>query len=191
MSEIKREIARKSIHFAGLIYIPTYIYFGKELVLAGVLVSFIFAALIEIGRKHFEFLSKIVNKIVRNYERRGVGAHIYFGGAILIITALFPRSASFVAVITSLLGDGIAGIIKKRFSKNVASFMMFLASFLALALIARCTEINLYVGFLVCLISVIVERIEKVGKYYLNDNLSVPLASAFSYCFLDLMAKQL
>ena len=36
-------------------------------------------------------------------------------------------------------------------------------------------------AFFACVAATLIERIEKIGKYYINDNLTVPITSAFTY----------
>ncbi len=103
MSEIRRELLRKSIHFSGIVYIPAYLYFGRELVLLGVVLTLAFALVFEFFRLRYKLLSGVV----REYEREKVGAYIYFGVAILFVTLLFPMDAAFSAVLVALLGDGV------------------------------------------------------------------------------------
>jgi len=175
LSELKKELVRKSIHFSGLVYIPAYLYFGREVIIAGVTAAFIFALLFEFLRLRYNLLSFMV----RDYEKSGLGAYFYFSLAILLISIIFPMEAAISAVIISLLGDGVSGIVKRttiRHSKNIGSVLMFLISFTVSLQI-----LHLFPSLFACIAATAVERVEKVGKIYLQDNLTVPLTAATVY----------
>ncbi len=174
MSELKRELLRKSIHFSGLIYIPVYLHFGKEVVVSGIILALLVAFLLEYLRiKHGLF-----GYLAREYERDKVGAHIYFGFAALLITVLFPMDTCFVAVSTALIGDGIAGIFKRANLEEVATAMMVIAP---LAFIATFSLAVIPAALTACIAGAAVERVEKIGRYYVQDNLSVPVVTAVTY----------
>ena len=66
MSELKKELIRKSIHFIGLSYIPAYLYFGREILILGIIVALSFSAIFEFFRLRFGILSFVV----REYKKR-------------------------------------------------------------------------------------------------------------------------
>ncbi len=175
MSELKREIPRKTIHFAGLGYIPAYLYFGREFVLLAVIVALLTSLILEIFRLRYGF----AQWMARDHEKDRVGAHVYFGITILMITALFQADSCFVAVATSILGDGVAGLLKRAgLSKNVCSAAMFAAS---ISLVYFFSLAEFSAAAVACAAATLVERIDRVGRYYLEDNVSVPLTAAVVY----------
>jgi dolichol kinase len=179
-SEIKKEFARKAIHFAGLAYIPAYIYFGKELVLAGITFLLSFAFFMEFLRIKFN----LFGFLARDYERQTLGAHIYFGISALIITYVFPSACSIFAISTSIFGDGLAGIVKRlstRSTRNWASVAMFLASLTLALFLSSIIQMNVFAAIISIMIATLIERIDRIGGIYVNDNLSVPLTAAFIY----------
>jgi len=175
LSELKRELLRKSIHFSGILYIPAYFYFGKELVTIGVASTLLFALIFEFFRLKYNLLSGIV----REHEKDRVGAYVYFGVAILLITLLFPMEAAFSAVLVTLLGDGVGGIVKrlpKNGAKDIATVVMVVVSF-----VASLPLLSPIPSFMACVSGAIVERFEKIGDYYLQDNFTVPITAAIVY----------
>jgi dolichol kinase len=175
---IKREACRKAIHFLGMGYIPLYLIVGKECTLLIVILLTLFAVFLEMfRRKH----NVIPHWILHDYERNGVGAHFYFGVAIILITALLPMNACFAGIAVGSLGDGVAGLVKQSGRKNQASLAMLASSFLFLLLLSFNIEINFLASFIACLAGTTVEKFSRIGKYYLNDNLSVPIVSALFY----------
>ncbi|MEM2086573.1 MAG: hypothetical protein QXF06_04120 [Archaeoglobaceae archaeon] len=173
MSELRKELLRKLIHFSGLIYIPAYLFLGKELLVLSLI--FVIALLLPIEflrlkRGYFRFLA-------REYEEKKLGAYMYFLIAILTVTALFPKDSCFVALITAIVGDGTAGIARKISGKdNLASLTMFLSSTFALALL----ELLQISALIAVLCGTVVERIRKINGIYLQDNFSVPLLTAIA-----------
>lgn len=174
MNELKREILRKLIHFSGLLYIPGYQFLGYDYILLSIIVLIFIFLPFEILRIKKGYFSLIA----REYEMKRVGAHIYFLISILLVTFFFMKDACFVAIITSVLGDGIAGITRK-ISKNdfTPSFSMFFSSAFA------CYFFNLLNPYSLSAIffGTAVERVQKIRRIYIQDNFSVPLATAFSH----------
>ena len=136
---MRSEILRKIIHFAGLIYIPAYIYFGRDFVLVCVVIIFFIVLILEVLRIKYRIKYGVFANLFRNYERRQIGAHVYFGIAILIITPIFPLDSCLSAVTISLVGDGTAGIFRVLRLKKFASISMFSSSLLA------CTILSLFI----------------------------------------------
>ncbi len=174
MSELKKEVLRKSIHFSGLIYIPAYLHFGRELVVVGIISVLLISAIFE----YFRIKRGLLNYLIREYERGKVGAYMYFGIAILLVTILFPGDACFVAVSASLIGDGLAGILRRSALREVATLVMVVAP---IAFIVAFSLAVIPAALVACIAGAIVERVERVGGYYLQDNLSVPLVAAVMY----------
>lgn len=173
MIELKREILRKSIHFSGLVYIPVYQILGHELMI--IALAFTIALLLP-----FEALrlrKGYFKAIVRDYEEKKVGAYFYFLLAMFLVTIFFPRDSCFVALVTSIVGDGASGIVKRAFGSNLASTVMLVSSLLVLALL------NLldFASFIAVLCGTLAERVRKLGRFYVQDNMSVPLVTAFSH----------
>ncbi len=174
MNDFRKEILRKLIHFSGLVYIPAYIYFGRELVLWGTILALTLSVVFE----YFRITRGLFSSIVREYEKKNIGAYVYFSLSILIVTLLFPKDACFVAVSVSLIGDGLAGIVRRSPLGGGASIVMVLApmmfiTFFSLALLPQ--------SLVACISGAAIERVKKVGKYYLQDNLTVPVVAAMAY----------
>lgn len=169
-----KEIPRKLVHISGLVYIPAYEAFGRETMVISVVCITAFAIILDVLRRRYRILPDI---LLRDYERKGVGAFVYFGIAMSVATVLFPKESCYVAIICGSLGDCVAGIAKYHFglNENVASLLMFLSCIpmlRAMGLLDGRSVIATFAG-------VAVERVEKVGRIYINDNLSVPLVTAF------------
>ena len=125
----RKEILRKIIHFLGIGYIPLYIFIGKFYLIIFIIIALLIFLTLESLRK--ENYKVFPNFLLRDYEKTGTGAHIYFGFSALLITTLLPKEACFVGIIAASIGDGMSGIIKKlkieRF-KFTSTLIMFLSS---------------------------------------------------------------
>ncbi len=169
MSELRgTELLRKAVHFSGLLYIPAYFYLGKETLLIVVAIIFAAAFAVEIARIRFGILSDLF----RSYERGRFAAYFYYSAAILLITAIFDADSCIVAIICANLGDGVAGIVKRVAGKNAGSVAMLLGSVVAAVPLVGPAAI------VACVAATLVERVDKVDDFYIDDNLSVPLAAA-------------
>jgi len=175
---MERELLRKSIHFLGLGYIPLYLNFGRGITLLVVFLLTVFALVLEIARHKFQILPKFV---LRDYETKGIGAYVYFGISALIVTLIFPMKACIVAIVVGSLGDGVAGILKSTNLSRYSSIAMFIISFSFLLSINSIVNFSFYSALAACVVGTLIERIQKIGGYYINDNLSVPIVSALVY----------
>ncbi len=180
---IKKELLRKLIHFLGLGYIPLYLKFGKEVTFFVVVISTLLAIIIELLRHRVEIIPRI---LLRDYEIRGFGAYVYFGISATIVTALLPMESCIVAIVVASLGDGISGIVK-QINKAYSSISMFIFSFSFLIFLSFYINLRLFPAFFACILATLTERIQKVGKYYINDNLSVPIVSALTHYLASLI----
>lgn len=181
MSELKKELIRKSIHFIGIVYIPAYLCFGKDVLVLGIISALTFSAVFEFFRLKYGILSFMV----REYEEKKIGAYIYFGIAMLVVTVIFPAEACFAAILVSIAGDGAGGIVKRagfRHSNKLATLVMVLLPF---SLSPLLPSLNPVPFLLSCIAGAIVERIERIGRYHIQDNLSVPLVSAVIYWLVN------
>lgn len=175
---IKNEAYRKSLHLLGLGYIPFYLIAGKDYTLLAVTTLTVLAIFVDILRTRHEIFPRW---ILRDYEVNGVGAYLYTGLSAITITALFPMEACFAGIVVGSLGDGVAGLIKQTQWRKYAPAAMFLSSFLLLTALSHLIGMGLLASFTASLAGTLAERVPKIGKYYINDNLSVPVISALFY----------
>jgi len=174
---IKEELGRKSIHFIGIGYIPFYSYFGKEYTALLVISLTFFAAFLEFLKFKYNIIPRWM---LRDHEVSGIGSHLYTGISMTLITLILPMEACFVAIANGILGDGVAGIVKK-YRSSVASPSMFASSLLLLIYISSIFDFSLGGILLGCLLGTLAERTFKLRGHYVNDNFSVPFVSSISY----------
>ncbi|HIP63420.1 MAG TPA: hypothetical protein EYH04_04855 [Archaeoglobus profundus] len=177
-SNIKEELLRKSIHLMGLVYIPIYLLVDRIIMLILIFFLTLIAVFIDIFKNKIKWLIWLF----RDYEKKGIGAHLYFCISIFIITIFFSPQACFIGVICGAAGDGIAGIIRRIWTRG-ASISMFLTSLILVLILDKVVvDIILQGAIISIILATIVEaKVRKIGKYYINDNLSVPLVATFTY----------
>ncbi|MEM4524389.1 MAG: hypothetical protein QXF29_04710, partial [Archaeoglobaceae archaeon] len=78
---IKKELIRKSIHFSGLVDLPSYNIFGPEIVLIALLCLTPLVIILEFLR----IKKGLFKSISRDYERELPGAYVYFFSSLLIL----------------------------------------------------------------------------------------------------------
>jgi dolichol kinase len=174
---LKKEFLRKSIHLAGIGYIPLYLFTGRDYTLAVVVSLTLFAALVELLKLKYGILPRW---ILRNHEINGIGSHLYTGVSVSIITMALPMEACFVAIANGILGDGVSGLMK-RCKPELAPILMFATSFLFLIFLSIWIEMNFYALTIACIAGVFAENFPRIRGHYINDNFSVPLVSSISY----------
>ncbi|MFW6186151.1 MAG: hypothetical protein ACOC5C_05665 [Halobacteriota archaeon] len=177
MRSLKLELARKSIHFIGIGYIPLYLYAGKDITLFVVVMLTVFAAMLEIVKFKFDI---IPHWLLREHELKGLGSHLYTGVAMSIITFWLPMEACFAGIANGIVGDGISGLVK-QYSSRLALPVMFITSSLTLLAVSLFTEMGYYAILFSCLGGVVAESISTIRGHYLNDNFSVPIVSSVVY----------
>jgi len=177
MQSIKAELARKTIHFLGIGYIPLYFYTGREITLTVVLSLTVFAFFVEFLKFRYD---AIPEWILRDHELEGIGSHLYTGISISIITVLLPMEACFVAIACAILGDGVSGIVK-RYNKKLSVILMFLSPLILIHFLSNYVSFNMYSAILACFVGTFFDNFSEFRGHYINDNFSIPLASSLVY----------
>ncbi|HID43238.1 MAG TPA: hypothetical protein EYP30_05580 [Archaeoglobaceae archaeon] len=180
MQSIKAELARKSIHFLGVGYIPFYLYTGKDITLLTVVSLTIFALFVEFLKFRF---GVIPEWILREHEIKGVGSHLYTGVSMSLVTFTLPMEACFVAIACGIVGDGISGLAKS-YSRKISAPLMFLSLLILIFILSDYINFNLYSSVFACIAGAFAENFSKFREYHINDNFSVPLASSLVYTLL-------
>ncbi len=168
----RSEILRKSIHFLGLLYIPGILILGKSLMTFVVLTLTVLSLGVEFLRVRYEVIPE---ELLREYERKRVGAYIYTGLAFSLITPFFPNDACVIAAVCAFAGDGLSGLAKKFDAK-----LSFLAYFSSTAILAIFLNLQLPASLSAILISYLFD-----GRKILNDNFTIPTSAAVIYYLLS------
>jgi len=134
---MKSEIKRKSLHLSGLTVPAVYLFFGRDIALFFVGLSFVVFIILEplrivehlrdklkkklgiyVDRQLIEIVEGEIDTIAREHEKKSIGAHIYFALAAFIIVYFFPKDIAIGSIAVATLGDAIAAIIGKPFGKH-------------------------------------------------------------------------
>jgi len=137
---IKRELKRKALHLTGLLVLPAYLAFGRDLTLVFIGVAFAVFVVLEPFRvieewrdsikrrlgvyappdvmERLEKLEVHINDITREHERNRVAAHIYFAAASFIVVYFFPENVAIGSIALATIGDALAAIVGKTFGRH-------------------------------------------------------------------------
>ncbi|MBE8539763.1 hypothetical protein [Geoglobus acetivorans] len=170
---LKKEMARKTIHISGLLYIPSMIYLGKDFTAIIVAAITITAILFEFSRRRRR---TAIDGLLRDYERKRIPGYIYTGVAFSAITPFFSTEACIVSAVAAFAGDGVAGIVKRvRPGLAVPAFILPCLTLILL----------LPVNPVYALISVLISSLLDGRRW--EDNLTIPISAALSYELLRFM----
>ncbi|AAL81284.1 phosphatidate cytidylyltransferase [Pyrococcus furiosus DSM 3638] len=197
---LKIEIKRKALHMTGLTVPAVYLLFGKEVTVLFVSLALTVFLILEPFRTVEELRERIKKKlgipeeiankiekeiesIAREHEKRGIGAHIYFAAASLIIVLLFPREVAIGSIAVATLGDAVAAIVGKSFGnhrfKNGKSIEGSLSHFIVGLLI-----LFPLVGFKIAIIGAFVGTLAEFYEVPPDDNFSSQLIIAITLYLL-------
>lgn len=173
----KREILRKSLHLLVLALPFLYELYGKDVTLRVVFLALLIFIFLEYFRVKRGWLFGF-ERLAREDEKKGVGAHIYFTLSALIIIAFFPKEIALGAILSFAFGDASAAIVGKSFGKRrilsktlEGSLAYFIVSSLVLLFFLP-TSLAVLSSF----IGALAELLELPP----NDNFSAPLSVALS-----------
>ena len=193
---MKCELKRKALHLTGLTVPLSYLIFGREVTLTFVAITLVLFLILEPFRivehlrdrvkeklgLYVDIIEKVereIETIAREHEKRGIGAHIYFTLAALIIICFFPEDIAIGSIAVATLGDAIAAIIGKPFGKhrfkNGKSVEGSLAYFLTALLI-----LTPLMGFFHAIIGALAGTLAEFYELPPDDNFSNQLAIAIT-----------
>ncbi|CAB50125.1 diacylglycerol/polyprenol kinase family protein [Pyrococcus abyssi] len=132
---LKLELKRKALHMTGLSVPIIYLLFGREATLIFVSTFLVIFLALEPFRLVEELRDKVKRKlgipdgvmakiereidgIAREHEKRGLGAHIYFTLAALIIVYFFPKEVTIGSISLATIGDAMAAIVGKTYGRH-------------------------------------------------------------------------
>ena len=168
------------MHWIGLLRLR---YLGI-LLIVGAIVSYISQ------RRSIPVVSYFLERFDRPRDKKfpGRGA-FYFCLSVFIIFALFNGpyiSIAYAAILILAVGDSFNHYVAPRFHEKVIPWNnRKLLSGLLIGILAGTFSAQFFVpwkvGLIACSLALLVETCEwRVGKYYLDDNLTVPLVAAFT-----------
>ncbi|MDD3159761.1 MAG: hypothetical protein PHQ98_02220 [Candidatus ainarchaeum sp.] len=180
-----RELRRKFFHilFGIILIILIYILgsFLSLIIIGSMLLIGLFISLLIMNKIHIPLISKIVEKVERQYEKKlpGYAAIMFFVAAIILLILFYNNPILAIAsLMTTIFGDGIAAIIGKKYGKhfiiNQEHYKKTIEGSLTLFLISTiCMSffIPLNIAIIAGLTATLIELLP------LNDNLTVPISA--------------
>ena len=182
------EIFRKLLHiFSSIIPIGYYFFIKNQNVMIGILfILTIIALIIEYSRNKWSFPNKIFNNyffsMLRKSEYEGylTGATWLLVGCILTIY-IFPIEIAVAAILVLTIGDALAAIIGKSFPVlKVGEKSLFGTFFGVLVTFWMLVLLDIGLKWEIILIGSIFGMLVELIPNYLNDNLTIPIASGFA-----------
>jgi dolichol kinase len=191
--DIRAEIARKTIHLSSISIPLIYCHISRSLALILLVPLFTGFLLID--------LLKNVSELVSAWYHRSFGAmlrqhelqkeHVHLNGATcitlsaLLLVLFFPKMIAIAAFSMVAVSDTIAALAgkscgKHRFGhKSLEGSTAFLASSLLIVWIVP--KLHMQAGIVMALTATVAEAfVIRIGGIKLDDNLTIPLASALS-----------
>ena len=183
-TKLKKEILRKLFHLYQLPVILGYIllkyYFSEGIAIFALAV--ILMAILELESLRLEWKVKVPDPmgLLRRHEKSRVTGSLYMIISTIIVFTVFDFKIALVALLLTVFGDLASAIIGIRFGKhrlkNGKSWEGLLGGFI----------INLLVAFIflmdypvIAVVMAAVASFTEITTYKLDDNLTVPLFSAF------------
>ncbi len=182
---LNKEIRRKLFHLLELpvliVYTISRQVFSERIAI--LTLTIMFAVLLEIEYLRLEYRPKLPEfiDVFRRHERDNVTGTIFFISATIIVFAAFDYSIAMLALMLTVFGDFASALIGIKFGKHRIHKSKTREGFLA------GLAVNVLIGYLflpafplvflsMALVASLVELL--TGK--LDDNLTVPLAAAFT-----------
>lgn len=170
------EIRRKCLHLVGLA-VPTLYWFTNQFtMLCFIAFFFVLFVAFEIYRfrRGLPPAAEAAKPVMRGYEERGVGGHVFLAGGLFIAVLAFEKNVAIAVSVVTVLGDAAAAIIGKRFGTHELVREKTVEGTLALVAVALVAAIW-FVGGVAALAGALAAGI--VELLPINDNFSIPVFS--------------
>ena len=179
-----QEVFRKFFHIASSSIAILLYFLGKEVLLPYILAAAILFPILDYSRKYIPYLKTIYitlfGIITRPYEYHGLsGASWVFMGA-GVTTYLFNEKAAVIALLVMSLSDSAAAMIgikygnTRLFNKSLeGSLAFFITTYVIIFSFSTASIL------LTLITTIIATAIELFSTRKLNDNILIPVATAF------------
>ena len=199
--ELRYEVARKAIHLSSLSIPVIYWFISRELALFLLVPLFSGFFLIDLLKNFFTPVSvwyhKTFDSMLRSHELRPAKTHLngatYIVMAALLLVLFFPKIIAVTAFSLVAVSDTLAAIIGKSFGKHrfgqksVEGSAAFFLS--AVAVVCIVPGLNLFIGIIMAITATLTEAfMVRMGEFKIDDNLSIPLASAVAGTLCSLLS---
>tara|TARA_Y100001968_G_scaffold333847_1_gene400137 strand:+ start:4314 stop:4895 length:582 start_codon:yes stop_codon:yes gene_type:complete len=176
------ELYRKSIHISSSFFAFSLYFWGKEKILIPLICITIIYLLFDFSRRN-HLINKLYldffHLITRNNEKRGnlTGASYVFLG-ILITIFFFDQKIAIPAILIMSLSDSSSAIIGRKYNYTRIKLKTLegsIAFFFTTLMILFFFNIDLLYSIIISFILVFIEYFD---RFFIDDNLSLPIFSA-------------
>ena len=189
--ELRYEVARKAIHLSSLSIPVIYWFISRDLALLILVPLFSCFFLIDLLKNFFTPVSawyhRTFGAMLRAHELKRAKGHLngatYIMMAALLLVLFFPKVIAVAAFSMVAVSDTLAAIIGKSFGKHrfgqksVEGSVAFFLS--ALVVVSLVPGLHPVIGIIMAITGTLTEAfLVRIGKFKVDDNLSIPLASA-------------
>ncbi|NEX12955.1 MAG: phosphatidate cytidylyltransferase [Prosthecochloris sp.] len=187
------EIARKIIHLSSLSIAIIYCHTSREVALMLLIPLFAGFFIVDILKNIVppiaSWYHNTFDAMLREHELET--QHIHFNGATfitlsaLLLVLLFPKILAITAFSLVAVSDTLAALVGKKFGthrigeKSIEGSAAFLIS--ALVIIAIIPKLDPVAGIVMAVTATLIEALSlRIGKFKIDDNLTIPLTSALA-----------
>jgi len=198
MRNLRIEIPRKIFHILSVLslLIPLYL-FGKlsVAVLMGVMIVFLLpVSYLRIKNFMTSWYWKIIQLVEREENIKKLPARQAFSLAvgIFISSIIFDEKILQICIVSTAIYDGVATIagllIGKHKLPNGKSIEGSVAG-IVLNTVFLLLFVNIFYGFIISVFSSVIENLSSSKKWYLDDNLLIPVGVGILCSVLDIPAE--
>lgn len=179
----EKETLRKTIHLSSILLIFFDSYVGHEIVIYSLFFVTLAYSISEFLRVNNKFRVPLISDVTEycsfSFEKRTfVYSPLVFAISILVLLIFFHKTNAYIGIVVMGLGDGVAGLIGKKYGKRKffynkkksleGSLSMFFVVFAGSFLFNQ----DVFTSFIVSLITTFVESLSNEAV----DNLTVPFS---------------
>ena len=180
---LQKEILRKLIHF-GSGFIPILvIFFGKETVLPILVIFTILFISVDFLKSKINWMIKLYKYFFQSISRKNelyklTGASWFLLGDVIVLI-IFPENIAIFSMLLLSVSDTFAAIVGKIFGKtkiflkSLEGTFAFFLSGLIISMFFQDLPLSIR------LFTVLTATIVEIYSTKINDNLTIPIASAF------------
>ena len=191
----RAEVSRKVLHLVSATTPIVYIFVGRELLLQMLTPFVVVAVVVELARHaspaFAAFFRRAFGFMVRAGEWDRITGATYVLVAAWLTVWLFPKPVAIAALLIQSISDSAASLVgitfgRKRFlGKSFAGSGAFFVTALAIMWIVMPRDKA--VGLAAALFATVVEALPslKIGRFELNDNLTIPLLTGLAIVLLQ------
>lgn len=187
------EIARKAIHLSSLSIAVIYCHIERELALILLIPIFAGFFLVDLAKNVIppiaEWYHRTFSAMLREHELQKERLHFngatYITLSALLLVFFFPKIIAITAFSLVAVSDTVAALAGKKFGrhriwdKSLEGSAAFLVS--ALMIIFIVPKLSPAAGIVMAITATVVEAIPwRIGWFKVDDNLTIPLASALA-----------